>query len=598
MIRISRWSISAKLLATNSATLLLFGVLIAIVFISLTATETFMSRVVNQDVVRVIENAETGRNLARVLAKMSDLIGGFLEVEGLLEETGETILAESEALAARNSGTDLGKAMQGFSGSLRSLLEQAAVVRDRFNASEALARKIDAELDVLKDKIEKTAILLMMQGGNVSGLKELANQILSHRTNLLRITILFNRMTHQHLRAAREEKMSEDARQIFSLLDRLDVKFRPLLESEPEVADFAKTILKDILRYKETLATFQKDLSVFQGSLGDVHEAQSAVSAAMEQADARIMKQTGVLQDRIGKRMGASRKTIVVLSAMIFAVLLAITVSVFKMMRPLKGIIQGLEQSYEDVLSVSAEVSAAGYALANRSSEQAASTQETAASLEDVSSVFGKSAENANIADQLEKQTNQLIEKGIHSMADLTRLMEELSDLSEQVSGIVKTINEFAFQTNLLALNAAVEAARSGEAGAGFAVVADEVRNLAMRSTNAAETTASLIEKTVHKIEAGSDLAGIASKDFSETAANAAKVKDLMTEIAAASSAHVEKIRWINNAVDEIEQITQKNAADAEELAAASQKMTARAEQMRKDIGNLSVLAGRAKRVG
>ncbi len=593
MRRISRWSIAAKLLASNTLTLLLFGVLILIVFISFNATETFMTRVVKQDVGRVIENAGTGRDLTRMMAEISNLINGFLERDDLLEETGSAVLSESQALTDRNSGTDLGEAMKAFTGGLRALLDHAALVRNRFKESESLSRDIDTKLDFLKDKIEKTAILLMMRGGDVSGLKALGNEILWFRTKLLRIKILFGGMTHQHLRATQEEDVSQDAREIFSLLDRIEIKFRPLLESEPEVAEYAETIQEGIWEYKTILTAYRKDLATFQDLLGDLHEAQETVSAVMALADARIMKQAGALQERIGNQVAASQKTIVGLAAAIFVVLLVITVSVFKMMRPLNQIIAGLERSYEEVLVVSRQVSAAGQAFANRSSEQAASTEETASSLEEVSSVFRENAENANVADRLERQTNQLIGQGSHTMAELTGLMEELSGLSEQVSGIVKTINEFAFQTNLLALNAAVEAARSGEAGAGFAVVADEVRNLALRSAKAAEASAALIEKTVHRIDAGSELAGTAHQNLSETAANAARVKELVTEIATVSDAHVQKIDWINSAVEEIDKITQRNAADAEELAAASGKMTARAKQMRKDIGNLSVLTGR-----
>jgi methyl-accepting chemotaxis protein len=177
-------------------------------------------------------------------------------------------------------------------------------------------------------------------------------------------------------------------------------------------------------------------------------------------------------------------------------------------------------------------------------------------------------------------------------MERLTRSMEEITRASEQTSKIIKTIDEIAFQTNLLALNAAVEAARAGEAGAGFAVVADEVRNLAMRSAEAARSTAELIEGTVKKVREGSDLVSTTAQAFGQVTGSTGKIGELIAEIAAASKEQSQGIGQVNTAVTEMEKVTQQNAATAEESASAAEEMNAQAEQMKAMVGELVVVVG------
>jgi methyl-accepting chemotaxis protein len=177
-------------------------------------------------------------------------------------------------------------------------------------------------------------------------------------------------------------------------------------------------------------------------------------------------------------------------------------------------------------------------------------------------------------------------------MTKLTRSMEDISKASDETSKIIKTIDEIAFQTNLLALNAAVEAARAGEAGAGFAVVANEVRNLAMRAAEAAKNTAALIEGTVKKVKEGSEFVEHTNGAFSEVSKSAAKVADLVSEIAAASGEQAQGIDRVNKAVSEMERVTQQSAANAEESAAAGEELTAQAEQLKRYVGDLNGLIG------
>jgi methyl-accepting chemotaxis protein len=237
---------------------------------------------------------------------------------------------------------------------------------------------------------------------------------------------------------------------------------------------------------------------------------------------------------------------------------------------PLKQVISNMDEGADQVSSASGQIASASQTLAEGSSEQAASLEETSSSLEEMATMTRQNADSASQANGLMSEANHVVEKANTAMDGLTASMEDISKASEETSKIIKTIDEIAFQTNLLALNAAVEAARAGEAGAGFAVVADEVRNLALRAADAAKDTADLIEGTVKKIKAGSQLVNDTNDAFSEVAASTVKVGDLVAEIAAASGEQAQGIDQVNKAVSEMDQLTQQNAANAEESASAA----------------------------
>jgi methyl-accepting chemotaxis protein len=212
---------------------------------------------------------------------------------------------------------------------------------------------------------------------------------------------------------------------------------------------------------------------------------------------------------------------------------------------------------------------ATSQALSEAASEQAASLEETSSSLEEMAARTQNNAENTDKASELMTHSNAVASKANASMAELNRSMKEIAGASEQTQKIVKSIDEIAFQTNLLALNAAVEAARAGEAGAGFAVVADEVRNLAIRAAEAAKNTAGLMGEIVQKVQKGEQLVGRTAKDFEVVADGSNKVMQLMGEVSAASLEQSQGIDQINKAVAEMNRVTQRNAASAEELASA-----------------------------
>jgi len=260
--------------------------------------------------------------------------------------------------------------------------------------------------------------------------------------------------------------------------------------------------------------------------------------------------------------------------------------------RPIMHAADMLNEASDQVSSASSQVSSTSQSLAEGASEQAASIEETSSSLEEMAAMTRQNAEHATQADTLMKEANRVIAKSNESMEELTGAMEDISKTSEETQKIIRTIDEIAFQTNLLALNAAVEAARAGEAGAGFAVVADEVRNLAMRAADAAKNTTALIEGSVKKIKEGSELVGVTNKAFGQVAESALKVGQLVAEINAASNEQAQGVDQINKAVAEMDKVTQSNASNAEESAAASEEMNAQAEQMKAVVRDLIAVVG------
>jgi len=251
--------------------------------------------------------------------------------------------------------------------------------------------------------------------------------------------------------------------------------------------------------------------------------------------------------------------------------------------KPIRKVADAINGGAREMSRVAGEVSGVNRNLASGAAEQSAAIEETSASLEEMSSMTMRNADNAALADTLMKDSRNMLKRANTSMGQLTTSIVEISKTGEETSKIIRTIDEIAFQTNLLALNAAVEAARAGEAGAGFAVVADEVRNLAMRAAEAARNTSGMIEDMVKKIKDGSHLVDQTNEAFSDVIKSTDKVEGLVSEIAAASGEQAQGIGHISKAVDEMDKVTQQNAANAEESTLAVEEMSAQAEQL-KDI--------------
>jgi len=260
--------------------------------------------------------------------------------------------------------------------------------------------------------------------------------------------------------------------------------------------------------------------------------------------------------------------------------------------RPLTLAIQQLQETGEQTVQASNEITHTSQLLAEGASEQAASLEETSASLEEMSSMTKRNAENSQKANELAKQARTAADKGVADMQAMNAAMEAINTSSDNIAKIIKTIDEIAFQTNILALNAAVEAARAGEAGLGFAVVADEVRNLAQRSAQAARETADKIEGAIAKTAQGVEISSQVTQTLNEIVTKARQVDELAAEVAGASREQTQGIIQINAAVGQMDKVTQSNAASAEESAAAAAELNAQAAAMKESVTELLHLVG------
>jgi len=231
------------------------------------------------------------------------------------------------------------------------------------------------------------------------------------------------------------------------------------------------------------------------------------------------------------------------------------------------------------------QVSDGSQSLAQGSTEQASSIQELTASITEIADQTKRNATDANQAQDLSTNVKENAAIGNAQMTEMQNAMVEINQSSEDISKIIKVIDDIAFQTNILALNAAVEAARAGQHGKGFAVVAEEVRTLAARSAEAAKETTVLIEGSIDKVEAGTKIADETAVSLKEILNEIEKVADLVGKIAQASNDQASEIAQITTGIEQVSLVVQTNSATAEESAAASEELSGQAEMLKQMVG-------------
>ncbi|STD28911.1 Serine chemoreceptor protein [Edwardsiella tarda] len=263
-----------------------------------------------------------------------------------------------------------------------------------------------------------------------------------------------------------------------------------------------------------------------------------------------------------------------------------------EMQRALRDIVISVRGSAEVIYSGAGEISSGGSNLASRTEQQAAALEETAASMEQITSIVNQNSDNSRNAAQLANEAAKTVVSGGHAITDVVKTMEAISANSQHISSITSVIDSIAFQTNILALNAAVEAARAGDQGRGFSVVASEVRNLAQRSAQAAKEINSLISASVEKVNQGSASVSAAGSTMENIINSITHLSAVLGEISDSAEEQSRGIVQINQAINQMDTVTQQNATLVEESTAASHVLEDQAKVLTEMVATFTVSEG------
>ncbi|MBQ0934342.1 chemotaxis protein [Ideonella paludis] len=255
----------------------------------------------------------------------------------------------------------------------------------------------------------------------------------------------------------------------------------------------------------------------------------------------------------------------------------------------LHGSMAAVHQTIGSIQSASAEIAGGNADLSHRTEQAAGHLQQTSSSVVELTSTVKQTAESARTANDLAASAAQVAERGGEVVAAVVSTMQDIQQSSRKIGDIIGVIDGIAFQTNILALNAAVEAARAGEQGRGFAVVAGEVRSLAQRSAEAAREIKSLISASVDKVESGTRLVQDAGTTMTDIVGSVQRVSHIISEITAATGEQRDGLVLVNDAVHQLDAVTQQNAALVEQSAAAAESLKSQANQLAQAVSSIRI---------
>lgn len=370
--------------------------------------------------------------------------------------------------------------------------------------------------------------------------------------------------------------------------------------------DVVNTILRDLEGLRPDLSALYTEMA--GGNFGpelankaaDVNKRSEDVSNQLEALQiasrARVKEDLDQIESNNGRQLSVS--AVIFFACAIVGCTFSFVVVRKTILGPINDILSRLVSSGDELYTAATTVRSASDQLADGSSSQAASLEETTASMSEMAQ---RSSENAKDASQCNGHivdSSTRVAEGVASMGEMSQAISRIEKASSETAKIIHTIDEIAFQTNILALNAAVEAARAGEAGAGFAVVAEEVRALALRSAEAASSTASLLEDMQENVKGTSRVSEKVSKNFDEISKSVEEVRSSISRIADSSREQSEGITQVNAAINNVDRVVQEHAATAEETASTAHTLSSETERLNGLLGELEQIANGGSSAG
>lgn len=428
------------------------------------------------------------------------------------------------------------------------------------HASSALRNHLEGDMmhDALRGDVLKALLIASDHRYDIGTLDDVGKEIEQHGSHFLELV------------AENKEHVSDPQTQ--KLLSEIEPAIERYVTLGKHVVDMAKNSSHDL---QAGLTEFMAGFELLEEKMGELSDAIQSLSHDT------VTKSTTLLE----------RSRVVIAALCLLVLLVAILSFVYfqKMVsQVLLKMVSHLASTMGRLTSSAHQVGDESSNLASRATTQASSLEEAAASLEEMASMIQQNADSARMADEIVDSLHGLSNRGVDAMQEMSSAIQEIKVAADETAEIIKTIDQIAFQTNLLALNAAVEAARAGEAGKGFAVVAEEVRKLAQHSAEAAKNTASRIQRSKKLADNGVQVSVAVDAALHEMKEGSVKAAGIVKEIAAASSEQSTGITQINIAIANLDQVTQQNAASAEESAAASQDLLAQSNSLSEAVTSLN----------
>jgi methyl-accepting chemotaxis protein len=361
----------------------------------------------------------------------------------------------------------------------------------------------------------------------------------------------------------------------------LDAALEELLGTAPATAPQLQALTADLAAYRQDMASWLAAGNTYLSANDAMISGARSLQAAIEE----VKKNWQAEQARVRKLVLITTAACA-LAAVVFGIFMMIWFERY-VSRPVSRIANLIAAGADQTTSAAHQVAEVSQVLARDSTSQAASLQETTAAMMEISTRTTQNVGSMQQAQTLVAASRASAEQGTEIVKRMHEAIVEIKEAADQTGKIISTIDGIAFQTNLLALNAAVEAARAGDAGKGFAVVAEEVRNLAHRSAEAARNTSDLIQQSIERAERGVGISKQVSQSLSGIEADSCRVDGLVTEVAGASREQARSLDQTRDAISQVDQLVQSNAASAEECASAAEELSAQAAELRGAINRL-----------